>query len=83
VKNIAYSKATIKDLQRLGSTVSKRVTLKIAQYARDPAALADNVKHLQGSDYLRLRVADWRVIFTEDMQIIRVLRVRHRKDVYR
>ncbi|NOX73576.1 MAG: type II toxin-antitoxin system RelE/ParE family toxin [Alphaproteobacteria bacterium] len=83
MKTLAYSKAAIKDLWRLGPTASKRITLKIAQYARDPAALTNNVKSLQGSNYLRLRIADWRVIFTEDLQILRIVRVRHRKDAYR
>jgi mRNA interferase RelE/StbE len=36
---------------------------KIAELAREPLALAANVKRLKGRPEYRLRVQDWRVIF--------------------
>ena len=41
------------------------IRAKIAQYAADPASLANNVRKLQGREGCRLRVGDWRVIFDE------------------
>jgi mRNA interferase RelE/StbE len=56
---------------------------KIRQYATDPASLANNVKKLQGrEDEYRLRVGDWRVIFTQDGVILNVLKVRRRGSAY-
>jgi mRNA interferase RelE/StbE len=54
-------------------------------------ALADNprphgVKKLTGqADYYRIRVGDWRIVYTiQDRQlIVLVLRIAHRSDVYR
>ena len=44
-----------------------------------------NVKKLVGSDFYRLRVADWRVIYDiyDDKLVITVLEMGHRKEVYR
>jgi len=46
---------------------------------------AGNVKKLQGIDppEYRLRVGDWRVRFDQEEKVIRILRVRNRKEPYR
>jgi mRNA-degrading endonuclease RelE of RelBE toxin-antitoxin system len=46
---------------------------------------AGNVKKLQGIDppEYRLRVGDWRVRFQQEEKVIRILRVRNRKEAYR
>jgi mRNA interferase RelE/StbE len=42
-------------------------------------------KKLKGKDKCRLRVGDYRVVYTvnEEQKAITIFRVRHRKDVYR
>lgn len=58
---------------------------KIMTYAANPDAQRNNVKRLQGSDYYRLRVGNYRVIFSIEngqLTIMVVQRVRHRKDAY-
>ena len=52
---------------------AKRITSKIVQYASDPKSLANNVKALVGSPYIRLRVADWRVIMDDQGNVLDVL----------
>ena len=44
-----------------------------------------NCKKLKGTEAYRIRVADYRIVYTiEDIiQLIEVQRVRHRKDVYK
>ena len=55
---------------------SKLIRSKIAQYATDPAAQANNVKALKGQNSVyRLRVGDWRVLFTESGEIIAIIKV--------
>jgi mRNA interferase RelE/StbE len=64
-------------------TTSKRIRSKISQLADDPAALANNVKALKGAGALkRLRVGDWRVIFTETLVVIAVERIAPRGSAY-
>jgi len=82
VKKIAYSGEALKSLRRLPSNDAQRVRDKIEQYAKDPASQANNIKKLRGRDGLRLRVGDWRVIFDEDKDGIRVLVIGPRGSVY-
>ena len=58
------------------------VRAKIDQLATDPESLVNNVKRLQGRPGFRLRVGDYRVIFTEDGTVLDVLAIGHRREVY-
>jgi mRNA interferase RelE/StbE len=61
---------------------ARRITLKIEQYASDPKGLANNVKALVGSPYIRLRVADWRIIMDDQGNVLEVLNIGPRGGVY-
>jgi mRNA interferase RelE/StbE len=75
-----------KDLKALTPSDRARIIRKIEQYADDPASQANNVKALQGSDLYRLRVGDYRVLFTiaadSTVTVMLVHRVRHRREAY-
>lgn len=83
VKNIKFTNAAAKQMRALDGSVQTQIRQKLAQYAQNPVSLANQVKRLKGSGALRLRVGDYRVIFTEDGQILLILRVGHRKNVYK
>ena len=79
MKRIAYSKDALRALSRIPLNISNLIRSKIEQYAADPATQANNVKALKGFEGVyRLRVGDWRVIFTESGEIIAVLKVASR-----
>ncbi len=82
MKQIVYSRQALRKLARIPGADARRIRLKIEQYAVDPASQANNVKKLQGLNYYRLRVGDWRVIFREDGMIIDVVRVAARGEAY-
>lgn len=75
-----------KDLKALTPSDRARIIKKIEQYAADPTSQANNVKALQGSDLYRLRVGDYRVLFTVaadgSVSVMLVHRVRHRREAY-
>jgi mRNA interferase RelE/StbE len=80
---IRYTKAALKALMRMPNNTAQLIRGKIRQYAENPASLANNVKKLQGrEDAYRLRVGDWRVIFTQDGIILDVLKVGPRGSAY-
>lgn len=80
---IRYTKAAIKALTKMPTNTAQLIRSKIRQYAADPASLANNVKKLQGpEDGYRLRIGDWRVIFTQDGGILDVLKIRPRGSAY-
>jgi mRNA interferase RelE/StbE len=83
VKEIAYSKAALKTLTRMPANTAKAIRAKIEQYAADPASLANNIKTLAGMDGVRrLRVGDWRVIFTETGEVLAIIKIAPRSGAY-
>ena len=80
---VVYSRDAIRTLSRMPANLSRLIRSKMEQYAVDPAALANNVKMLKGEPgLLRLRIGDWRVLFTEDGVVIAVIRIAPRGSVY-
>lgn len=81
VKPISYTRTALKALRRMPAPTAALIRAKVGLYAEDPAALANNVKALKGSDAIRLRVGDWRVIM-EDGVVLNVLDVGPRGRIY-
>lgn len=83
MKTISYSKDALKVLKRMPRPDAQRIRRKIKAYAEDPTAQSNNVKALVGSEYIRLRVGNWRVIMDDQGTVLLVLKVGARGDVYR
>jgi mRNA interferase RelE/StbE len=81
MKAIFYTRTAATALRRHANR-AKLIRAKIAQYAEDAASQANNVKSLAGADAKRLRVGDFRVIFTETNDTITVLDVGPRGGIY-
>jgi len=86
---VVYTKLSQKDLDKLNPSLVRRILKKVDEFSRrrDPLEFA---KKLTGFalDTYRFRVGDYRVVFrldpqTQQLIILVVLRVRHRKEVYR
>ncbi|MBO1023302.1 type II toxin-antitoxin system RelE/ParE family toxin [Ochrobactrum sp. SD129] len=83
MKQITYSREATKTLIKMPANTAKLIRSKIEQYAADPASLANNVKVLKGGEgVFRLRVGDWRVLFTDEGEIIAIVRIAPRGSVY-
>ena len=73
-----------KDLARLSSEIHDRVIAAIRALATNPRP--SGCRKLAGSkNDWRIRVGDYRVVYeiADQVRIVRVNRVRHRRDVYR
>ena len=81
MKAVLYTKVALRSLQAHRNR-AKQIRAKIEQYAENPAALANNVIELSGSRAKRLRIADFRVLFTETDTTITVLDVGPRGKIY-
>ena len=82
---IEWTPKAIRDMRRLAAQDRERIIAKVEQYASDPASLANQVIILTDSEYRRMRVGDYRVIFGIEYNkttVMVVLRVRHRREVY-
>lgn len=82
MRTITYNKAAALALRRMPANTARTIRDKIALYAADPTALANNVVKLQGRDGYRLRVGNWRVIFDDDGRVLAILAIRPRGGAY-
>lgn len=80
-RTVVVVDAAQRELKRLPKPIAERVMRAIFQYA--VSGLGD-VKHLSGKpNRWRLRVGDYRAIMDIMAEVITVLRVAHRREVYR
>lgn len=84
VWRIVFERRAEKELDAIAQLDRSRIVRAIARLTVDPAGAA-NVKPLKGSEVYRLRVGDYRVLFSLDAGELRVLvvKVGHRREVYR
>jgi len=80
--SITYKKSVEKDLSRLGKPEARRILDKIE---KELGARADNYPSLKGefTGLRKLRVGDYRIIFAVLEQEILILRIGHRRDIYK
>jgi len=80
---IIWSGSAAKELKKIDETVAKRIFKKVSELSENP--YHSDVTKIIGDPYFRLRVGDYRVIFDiqNDMLRILILKVGHRKKVYK
>ncbi len=83
MKTIFIEKSAAQSLETMPDTMRERITNRIALYAEKPAALANQIKRLRGSQSLRLRVGDYRIVFSETATEITINAIGHRREIYR
>ena len=82
---IEWATKAVKDMRRLAVRNREKIIAKIERYAKDPASLTNQVIRLTGSEYRRMKVGQYRVIFRierDTIAVMIVLRVRHRREAY-
>lgn len=72
-----------KELEQIPAPYNRKIVEAIDSLAEDPRP--QNVKKLKGEEAYRIRVADYRVVYTiEDViKVVEVQRIRNRKDAYK
>lgn len=82
-RRVEYSRDAVTTLSRIDRKTAGRIRRKVDLLASDAKALSNNVTALKGEPGLmRLRVGDWRVVYTEDLIVLLVLRIAARGSVY-
>ena len=81
MKTVLYTRAALRSLQA-HSNRAKQIRAKIEQYAANPATLTNNVIQLTGSSAKRLRIAGFRVLFTETETTITILDLGPRGEIH-
>jgi mRNA interferase RelE/StbE len=80
---VLVKRSAEKELDRLPSNVRDRVLKRLLALEDSPRP--QGIKKLQGEEAYRLRVGDYRVLYTIDdtAQIVTIYSVGHRREVYR
>jgi len=84
---VIYSENSIKDLRKIDKSLSKRILKKIDFFSKqkDIHKFSKALKEF-GPNKFRFRIGDYRAIFKIDktgkIQILMILNIKHRKDIY-
>ncbi len=83
--HVFIKKQARKALQKLGRSHRNQIAEKIKLLGENPNNPSLDIKPLQGSDYYRLRVGQWRIIFDkdDDVKIIAIEKIKPRGDAYK
>jgi mRNA interferase RelE/StbE len=80
--NLVYTNRAAKDIQKLPPEIKKRIGKALLRYQQDPLRYSEPLRDPKLGTY-RYRIGDYRAIFDiEDNEIV-VLRVGHRRDIYK
>jgi mRNA interferase RelE/StbE len=79
---LVYTSRAVKDISRLDSNIKTRIKESLEKYAASPISYARKMVDPVLGTY-RFRVGDYRIIFDIAGNEIVVLRVGHRKDIFR
>jgi len=81
MRRLNLSRSAEKSLRRVPQKPQKQLAEKLLQLSIDPRPV--DSKKLVDSDYFRVRVADYRIVYAFSTTTVEVLLVDHRDQVYR
>lgn len=79
---LLYSRSAAHDIKKLDSVAKKKIKKKIEIYSRKPFFYAKRLIDPRIGTY-RWRIGNYRVIFDIDGKNIVILRIGHRREIYR
>ena len=81
---IVFTHSAFRQLKKLDRKIQKRIIDKLKFFAsqKNPLQFAESLKDYRFGNF-RFRIGDYRVIFDIEKEKIIILKVGHRKDIYR
>ena len=80
--NLVYTKRAIRDIRKLDAPNKLRIGKSLLRLKEDPLRYSEKIADPKLGSY-RFRIGDYRVIFDLEGEDIVILRVGHRRDIYR
>ena len=80
--NLVYTQRAIRDVRKLETPTKRRIGKALLRFEEDPLKYAEKITDRKLGSY-RFRIGDYRVVFDLEENDIVILRVGHRKDIYR
>jgi len=79
---VIFTQRALKDLENIDKETQNRIATKLKEYSKEPLRYARRLVSPKIGAY-RFRVGDYRVIFDIDRENIVILRIGHRKSIYK
>jgi mRNA interferase RelE/StbE len=79
---LVYTQKAVRDIDRLDAGVKKRIGATLLRFKDNPLQYSERLTDPELGGY-RFRIGDYRVIFDIEGNDIVVLRVGHRKEIYK
>ena len=79
---VIFTQRALKDWKNLDKEIQDRIAMKLKEFAKKPFRYARKLIHPKIGTY-RFRIGDYRVIFDIDDDNIVILRIGHRKSIYK
>ncbi len=80
--DLVYTQRSIRDIEKLDPKIKKRIGKVLLRYKEEPLLYAEKLSDSKLGTY-RFRIGDYRIIFDIEGNEIVVLRVGHRKEIYK
>jgi mRNA interferase RelE/StbE len=80
--NLVYTERAVKDIQKIDPNTRSRIGRTLLRYKEDPLLYARKMINSELGSY-RFRIGDYRVIFDLEHDDIVVLKIGHRREIYK
>jgi len=78
---IEFEKRAFQELNKLDQIISRRILKSIKELQEN--FQDKDIKRLKGKDIYRLRIGNYRVLFNIEEDLIKILKIGHRKNIYK
>jgi len=78
---IIWDEKAYEELNKLETIIARRIIKKVGELSTKP--YSKDVKRLKGKTVFRLRVGDYRILFEIEKYKIYILKVGHRRNIYK
>ena len=79
---IVYTRIAVKDIEKLDKVAKKKLKVKLENYSRNPLVHTRKLIDTKIGTY-RWRTGNYRVVFDIHGKTIVILRIGHRREIYR
>ncbi len=80
--SLIYTKTAARDIQKLDTVAKRKIGKKLKEYSQSPFVHAKKLTDPKIGTY-RFRVGNYRIVFDTEGNNLVILRVGHRKEIYR
>jgi len=80
---IEWTEGAIKDLEKLDKVIARRVLKKITWLSKNFEQLVPEPLSGEFKETYKLRVGDWRVVYTAEGKSVIIQFVGHRREIYK